>query len=220
MMRRMISGIVITGLGLSGCNGTPEIALPADRQEQAATCYAAKMAVFNAAEGPDKMTLDQINQAAHFLILGASLNGIAEPTTLQKLSARGKVLEAEVSKAKNGAAYAKPCQAAFPATQAGAFTTLPTDNANTRMLCYTLSTALLQIYQASDPLPDPRAETYVKLNSDLDARILSELQAGGEVNPAELAGRAVRGLAQAVELGSPTQVMKACADRYAGGVGV
>ncbi len=28
--------------------GTPEIALPADRQEQAATCYAAKMAVFSA----------------------------------------------------------------------------------------------------------------------------------------------------------------------------
>lgn len=44
---------------------------------------------------------------------------------------------------------------------------------------------------------------------------MAEINTAGPVNPAEIAGLAMRAMARTSELGSVTQVMKACADRYA-----
>src|SRR3546814_18613235 len=63
----------------------------------------------------------------------------------------------------------------FPETQAGAFKALPADVRDTRVMCYTLSTVLLQIFAASEIAPDPRAATYVKMNGQLEHLLNSEV---------------------------------------------
>ena len=209
----MLSIPVGVSLVLSGC-GAPEVTLPADGAESAALCYGAILAGAQEKEGAGPITLDQGSHAAHFILLGASLNGVGEPTKVEQIGTRGKVLQSKFVAEKNAGSYTAPCAKAFPETRAGAFKGLPADNRDTRMMCYTLSTALLQIFAGSEIAPDPRAGVYVKLNSRLDQSTLAELQAEGDINPAELAGRAMRGLAQAVRLGPPVDVMKACGDRY------
>lgn len=198
---------------LSGC-GAAEITLPADMEESAALCYGATLALAQEQDGTGPLTVDQAGHAAHFILLGASLNGVGEPTKVEQIGARGKTLQSKFVAEKNAAPYAAACAKAFPETQAGTFKALPPDNRDTRMMCYTLSTVLLQIFAGSEVAPDARAETYIKLNSQLDQSVLEELQAGSDINPAELAGRAMRGMAQAVRLGPPIDVMKACGDRY------
>lgn len=208
-------GITIgASLILGGCGGASEITLPTDKEESAALCYGATLALAQE-QGTGPITVDQANHALHFVLLGASLNGVGEPTKVDRIGARGKTLQHKFVTDKNAAAYAAPCAKAFPETRAGTFKGLPADNPDTRMMCYTLSTALLQIFAGSEIAPDPRAEAYVKLNGTLEQAMQAEVDsAGGEVNIAELAGRAMRGLAQAVRLGPPVDVMKACGDRY------
>src|SRR3546814_2083333 len=85
------------------------------------------------------------------------------------------------------------------------------DTRDTRTMCYTLSTVLLQIFAQSEIAPDPRAATWVKLNGQL------EHQLNKEVYPAEdddhIGEIAMRALAKAVRLGPPVDVMKACGAR-------
>jgi len=213
--QRRMSGALGAGLGLFLFGYAAEaIELPADLPERAATCYGARVASFPNPAKDSRLTGEQINEAAHFLFLGASANGITEPTKLDKIAARGQMLQKRISADRNAADYAGACEAAFPETKADAFKGLPADSSDTRMMCYTLSTALLQVYEASKVVPDERSSTYVRLNDQLDARLLSEIRAAGNPNVAELAGRAVRGLAQAIQLGPLTRVMKACTDRY------
>lgn len=62
---------------------------------------------------------------------------------------------------------------------------------------------------ATPPVPS------VAMNEKLDTALMAEINTAGPVNPAEIAGLAMRSMAWAAELGPVTQVMKACADRYA-----
>lgn len=198
---------------LAGC-GAPEIALPADQEESAALCYGAVLSVAAQESGQSALTVDQLSHAAQFTLLGASLNGVGEPTKVQKIVARGQALQTQFDTEKNAARYAAPCAKAFPETRSGSFKGLPADSPDTRMMCYTLSTALLEMAGSSNITPDPRLATYTKLNGRLDQSTLAELQAAGNINPAELAGRAMRGVAQAVRLGPPVDVLDACSSRY------
>lgn len=198
---------------LAGC-GAPEITLPADKEESAALCYGAVIAAAGQESGKSALTVDQLSRAAHFTLLGASLNGVGEPTKVEKIVARGQALQTRFDTEKNAERYAAPCAKAFPETRAGSFKDLPADTPDTRMLCYTLSTALLEMAGSSNITPDPRLATYTKLNGQLDQSTLAEIQAAGNVNPAELAGRAMRGVAQAVQLGPPVDVLDACSRRY------
>lgn len=204
----------LMGLSPSGCSSEPEVTLPADKEESAALCYAATLALAGEAKGHDQVTVEQGSQAAHFAFLGGSQNGVGEPTKVDSISARGQKLQSKIAKEKNAAGYLDACAKTFPETRKDAFKGLPADSPDTRMMCYTLSTALLQIFSQSDMAPDPRAEDYVNLNTRLDQSLMAELQAQGDINPGELAGRAMRGLAQAVRLGPPVDVMKACGYRY------
>jgi len=209
-----LTGMFAGALLLTGCSARPAIELPADPQERAATCYAARLALFAAQKGGDGLTIEQTNEAAQFLLLGASTNGIAEPTKARALAERGQSLEAGISARKNAAAYSEPCAKAYPETGPAAFKGLAADTPDTRMMCFALTNAMIQIYRASDVAPAGRGETYGRLNMLLDERISAEVQAAGDPNPAELAGRAVRGLALGAQAGPPTQVMDACAARY------
>lgn len=131
-------------------------------------------------------------------------NGVGEPKKVQQIDARGKELLHKFVTEKNGRDYIAPCAKAFPATQAGTFKELPADSPDTRMMCYTLSTALLQMFAGSDVAPVPRSEAYVRLNNTLDQALQAEVNLAGEnLNVAELSGRAMRGLAQSVYLGRP-----------------
>jgi hypothetical protein len=214
--RRGALGIVAgASLILGGCGGAPKVTLPADMEESAALCYGAALALAQEQEGAKAISLDQASHALHFVLLGASSNGVGEPTKVDQIGARGKELQHKFVTEKNAAGYTGPCAKAFPETQAGSFKQLPADNPDTRMMCYTLSTALLQIFAQSKIAPDPRAEAYVKLNDKLDKSLQTEMDsAGSDLNIAELSGRAMRGLAQAVRLGPTVDVMKACGDRY------
>lgn len=205
---------LMPALALAGC-AKPALELPKDPAERAATCYAAKIAQFSAEKGPNHLTVEQTNEAAHFLLLGASSNGVAEPTKAKTLAQRGQAIEPEITKAKNAAAYAEPCAKAYPQTGATAFKGLPADSADTRMMCYALVNAMIQIYRASDVPPGEKGPRYGALYAELDTRITNEVNAAaGEPNIAEIAGRAMRGLALGAEAGPPTQVLDACAARY------
>jgi hypothetical protein len=211
---RHLTAMIAATLLLAGCSGKPAIELPADPQERAATCYAAKLALFAGQKGGDGLTVEQTNEAAHFLLLGASTNGIAEPTKAKALAARGQAIEAAITERKNAAAYAQPCAKAYPETNPVAFKGLGADTPDTRMMCFALSNALIQIYRASDVPPAGKGEIYGRLYNILDERISNEIHAAGDPNLAELAGRAVRGLALGAQAGPPTKVMDACAARY------
>lgn len=133
-------------LALGGCGGTPEVTLPTDKEESAALCYGATLALAQEQEGTNAISLDQAGHALHFILLGGSLNGVGEPTKVDQIGTRGKKFQHKFMTEKNAASFTAPCAKAFPETQAGTFKGLPADNPNTRMMCYTLSTALLQIF--------------------------------------------------------------------------
>lgn len=200
------------GLILSGCGGTPEVVLPADSIESAALCYGATMALTQEKVEKGSVPLDAASHALHFALLGGSDGGLGDPAKIERIGTRGRELQDKFVADKNAASYAAPCARAFPETQAAAFQALPSDTRDTRIMCYTLSTVLLQIFAQSEIAPDPRAATWVKLNGEL------ERLANSEVYPAEdddhIGEIAMRALASAVRLGPPVDVMKACGDRY------
>lgn len=191
---------------LASCaKAVPE--LPADRMEAAATCYAARTVALKT----ETLTAEQANEVAHFLFLGAVNDGLASPTALQQSSVKGNALQDRLSEAGNAAAYAEPCARRFPATAAGSFKGLPADSRDTRMTCYTLATSVLQTYQSSGvTAPPPLAAMHEKL----DTSLMAEINGDGAVNPAEVAGLAMRSMAKAAEAGPVTEVLKACTGRY------
>lgn len=207
-------GAIAIALLMAGCGSKPAITLPADPQARAATCYAARIALFGTQGGGTALTVEQANEAAHFLLLGASANGIAEPETAKTLAARGQALEAAISERKNASDYVEPCARAYPETLSSAFKGLPADGSETRMMCFTLANALGQIHRASDVPSGGKAETYARLDAALDTRISDEIRAAGAIDPGQLLTRATRGLAAAAHAGPPTQVLDACAARY------
>src|SRR3546814_4943668 len=89
-------------------------------------------------------------------------------------------------------------------TQAGAFKALPADVRDTRVMCYTLSTVLLQIFAASEIAPDPRAATYVKMNGQLEHLLNSEVYPAED--DAHMGEIAMRALAKGARLGPPVDV--------------
>lgn len=197
----------VTAALLVSC-GRPVPELPADHIEAAATCYAARVALMK----NGTMTAEEANEAAQFLLLGAINDGLASPTVLKQAAARGNELRDKGEHKDNAADYTEPCAKRFPATAADSFKGLPADSRDTRMMCLTLSTSVLQIYQSSRVTPPAPS---VAMNEKLDTSLMAEINAAGPVNPAEIAGQAMRSMAKAAELGPVTQVMKACADRYA-----
>lgn len=208
--RRALSCVVGGTVLVLGSCGQEPLKLPADMEESAALCYGATLA-----SRTGQVSFDQAVSAAQFALLGGSLNGVGEATKVDSVGARGNQFRNKLTAEKNAKAYLPACAKAFPETDAGTFKDLPGDNPDTRMMCYTLSTALLQIFDQSQIASDPRAASYLKLNTRLDQALAAELQAAGDtVNPGELAGRAMRGLAQAVRLGPAADVMQACNARY------
>lgn len=213
IIRYPATALLLSAL-LAACGSKPALTLPTDPDERAAACYAAKLTQFGASDKNTSLTVVQVNEAAHFLLLGASTNGIAQPTKAKALAERGQALLASIAERKNAADYAEPCAKAYPETLPAAFKALPADSADTRMMCFALANALVQIYQASGVRRDDKGSAYARLNETLDTRISEEIRAGGEPNLAELAGRAVRGLALGAQAGPPTMVMDACVTRY------
>jgi hypothetical protein len=83
------------------------------------------------------------------------------------------------------------------------------------MQCFALSMGLGQIYDQSPQITGERLAHYRTLYSALDERMTAELNPGGQGNVAEIAGLATRSMATALELGPVTDVLDACAARYA-----
>lgn len=200
--------LVSASLAPASC-GKPAPELPAERMAAAATCYAAAVERVKT----ERMTAAQVDDAAHFLFLAAVNDGLASPTALEKAAEQGNGLRRNLAHAEAPDSYAGPCAKRFPETVAGRFKTLPADSRDTRMMCLTLSTSLLQTYQSSGVVPP--AET-VAMNAKLDSGLMAEFNAEANLNPAELAGSAMRSMAKAVELGPLRDVIGACVKRYGG----
>lgn len=195
-------------LVLAACKNA-EIALPENPMDRAATCYAAAITEISATKGD--LTAEQANRSAQFVYLGAVSDGIAEPSKLPLVMQKAEALRAEIKKAGNAAAYKSACAKAYPSTVTGSFKGLPVDDRSTRMICFTLSTAAMQVYESSRVTPPV---TTANMNTKLDVQLRDEINAEGNVNPAELAGLAMRSMAKAVELGSMNEVLAACVGRY------
>lgn len=211
-MRYRSSKVILAFLpsaGLLAACSNADIKLPDNTVERAASCYAAAITRINATDGA--LTPEQANQAAQFVYLGAVSDGIAEPSKVPEVMAKAEALRPDMEKAGNAADYEAACAKAYPATVAGTFKGLPADDRATRMVCFTLSTAAMQIYGSSRITP-PVATA--NLNAKLDEQLRNEINAEGNVNPAELAGLAMRSMARAVELGPMNDVLAACTTRY------
>lgn len=193
---------------LASCSNA-DGSLPENPVERAGTCYAAALARINATAGA--LTAEQANQAAQFAYLGAISDGIAEPSKLAEVMEKGTALRPEIEKAADKTVYEAACAKAYPQTVVGSFKGFPEDERASRMICFTLSTAAMQVYQAS--MITPPVAT-MGLNKKLDAQLREEINASGNVNPAELAGFAMRSMARAVELGPMNDVLAACTKRY------
>lgn len=200
--------IVATAIGtlLYGCS-QPKRELPAERIEAAATCFAAKLAQIPGTT----MTASQTDVAAHFLFLGAVEDGLASPTRLQKATEIGNALQDKVKEGGDPQSYDEPCEKRFPQTKGGSFKGLPEDSRDTRMMCLTLSTSLLQTYQSAGATPPSDTVT---MNAKLDSSLMAEFNADTNLNPAELGGIAMRSMAKAAELGPVGDVNRACSERY------
>jgi hypothetical protein len=203
----IIAVLPVTGL-LASCANNGD-SLPENPIERAATCYAAAIARISAT--PGAVTPEQANQAAQFAYLGAITDGIAEPSKLAEVMEKGTKLRPDIEKAATTGGYDAACANAYPQTVVGAFKGLPADERAARMICFTLSTAAMQVYQSSS-ITAPVATA--SLNKKLDAELREEINAAGDVNPAELAGFAMRSMARAVELGPMNDVLAACTTKY------
>ena len=205
-LRRSFLTATATSFLLCGCS-QPGPELPVERIEAAATCFAAKLAQIPGTT----MTPAQTDAAAHFLFLGAVKDGLASPTALQKATELGNSLQDKVIEAGDPKSYDGPCEKRFPQTRPGSFKGLPADSRDTRMMCLTLSTSLLQTYQSAGATPAPET---IRMNAKLDSGLMAEFNAEENLNPAELAGVAMRSMAKAAELGPVGDVNRACSKRY------
>src|SRR3546814_14492859 len=105
---------------------------PADRQESAALCYGATLALAQEKVGKASVPVDPAAQALHFVLLAGSSDGMGDPARIDQIGARGKQLQHKVVTDKNAASYTAPCAKAFPETPAGAFKALPADKSEER----------------------------------------------------------------------------------------
>src|SRR3546814_1100798 len=78
------AGISLT---LGGCGGAAEATLPADRQESAALCYGATLALAQEKVGKASVPVDPAAQALHFVLLaGRSEEHTSELQSLMRIS--------------------------------------------------------------------------------------------------------------------------------------
>lgn len=230
MLGLALAGTCALGLTVSGCGSSdkataaksPEdaaksaatVALPDDSQARAETCYAARVVRFsNEGDGPG-LSVDQASEAAHFLLLGATTDGVTEPATSDQLQLRGKERMAPIRESGKADAYAHACAKAYPSTVKGRFTALAPDSPAIRTQCYSLAFTMIQVLGNSPQVGGPEIARYNKLAEVLDARIYAEAQAAGGFDPQKLLGEVKRALGTTVHLGPITEVLNACADRY------
>jgi hypothetical protein len=129
-----LAGTILMGVTLGGCGGAEdaaaktakadsaaEIALPADPQARAATCYAARVARFSSEGDAPGLSVGQATEAAHFLLLGATINGATEPAIGDQLQLQGKPQVAAIRDGGTVDRYAAACARAYPATVKGRF---------------------------------------------------------------------------------------------------
>lgn len=234
-MRRTIMMTSLVAVLLAGCGGRADedanvtnatnttngsgaaAAAPAltPRQSQAAGCFAARVARFEEeTKTGAKLSVEQANEAAHYLLLGATANGVTEPDQANGLREAGGQLVASMRGDAGGAALAR-CATAFPSTVAGSFSGLPTDSPETRTACYGLAFAMAQIWGNSPQIESKRIPRYIDLVRTLDRRISDEAEAKGGIDAQKLLGEVKSGLATALGWGPITAVLDACTARYA-----
>lgn len=205
--RSSIAALLIPAIAFSvGTCGQPAPELPKVNLEAAATCYAATVAQFT-----EPMSVKQVNKAAHFLFLGAVNDSLASPSALQEAASLGDSLQGTGTEKGDASRYDAACAKRFPQTVAGHFKELPADSRDTRMMCYTLATSLLQTYQSSNVTPPAGTAA---MQAKLDTSLMTELNADPNLNPVEVAGFAMRSMAKAAELGPADDVIAACGARY------
>lgn len=205
----IIALAVLPGLfAMTACKDD-DMKLPEARIDRAATCYSAAMIASGANKHP--MSVEQANHVAQFVYLGIVNDGIAEESKLGAVMQKAATLLPEIEKAGNAAKYKSACAKAYPATVAGSFKGLPSEDRSAKMMCVALSTATLQVYEANRITP-PSA--LIGMNTKVDSTLLQEINAQGKVNPAEIAGLAMRSMAKAVESGPTTEVLAACIKQY------
>lgn len=223
-----LAGTILMGVTLGGCGGAEdaaakpakadsaaEIALPADPQARAATCYAARVARFSSEGDAPGLSVGQATEAAHFLLLGATINGATEPAIGDQLQLQGKPQVAAIRDGGTADRYAAACARAYPATVKGRFAALPADSPATRTQCYSLAFAVAQVLGNSPQVQGDRVARYVKLAETLDARLYADAQAAGGVDAQKMLGEVKRALGTTLEMGPIADVLDACAARYA-----
>ena len=199
-------------LALTAC-GPREAELPADPVERAATCgvVAAAQARQASANVEAKLTLEQQGRILHYALLAGAEDGSFDKTRSAGVVNAMPALGDKVTQGKWDRLIPQ-CEAAYPATKAGAVT-LPSDRLAAEAGCKDLADFFTTALRQSEADYIDRIRVYDQMRRDLDARLGTTIRARGL---SQSRGEAERdkALAQIVQLGSPVAVLDACAKRF------
>lgn len=208
------AGCGTSGDGNDSAAAARPIVFPSNRAAQSAACYAARLARTDATGGK-QLTVEEVSEAAQYLLLGATEAGITEPNRANALRDEGLTLVDRIRANGQADSLLRQCQQAFSATRPGAFVALPADTPGARQQCYGLGFAIAQIAGNSpDVARDARLTGYLKMTAALDERVAADARAAGTTAPELLLQDVKRGLARALEAGPVTAVLDACSQRY------
>lgn len=197
---------------VAGC-GKSRLNLPQDDVDRAATCAAvtATAARAGTTNVSAPLTLEQQGNVLHY----AMLAGAESPEFAQDRAAAVVKRMGEVADSVTGGKWqtlVQPCAEAYPATQIKD-PKLPTDPLKAELGCFMLSD-FLNSAMARQPAYSDELSPYFKLKGKLDPRIATLLAKRGIKAPDARQSERRRALTEAVKLGPPLPVLKACVANY------
>lgn len=212
---RAVAILLIPGLVLAAC-GPATLALPADPIDRAATCGVVAAARARAGQTDIKADLPFEAQGAimHPAMLVAAQDEQFATATAAQIIERMPALENEITSGKFET-LAEPCRQAFPETVKPV--QLPADAFAARMDCYQLSGFLVRALKDTGATYADQLAQYASMRRDMDPILASALSAKGAPPKSDAAEKLRKtALSDAVKLGSPMEVVKACLAQYGG----
>jgi hypothetical protein len=191
------------------------VTLPDAPELRAMTCYAAEVVAWDGQGHAAPLSDVQAGRAAHFVLLGAANGPTIDADKIMALPAQAGPIKTKLRAEQRDAAYRAACTSGFPMTAAGHLPPLASDSSGVRMQCFALAWAMTQIYANSPTVEGPRIARARRVADILDEQLSRELEAGEGASRQAMETATLRALAGAIRQGPVTEMIDACAARYA-----
>jgi len=205
--------LALPALAMVAACGKAKLSLPDDSVDRAATCAAVSATAARAGTSnvSAPLTLEQQGDVLHY----AMLAGAETPEFAQDKAAAVVKRMGEVADSVTGAKWqglVQPCAEAYPATQVKD-PKLPGDPLKAELGCFMLADFLNSAMARQQSYSD-ELSTYFKLKGKLDPRIAALLAKRGIRSADAKQSERRKALSEAVKLGPPVAVLKACVANY------